>query len=159
MISTFFNVYLSRVDPLFKVVHAPLLSVLLLKANILTPAQNLLRFATIFTTVHSLHAEKCAQLLSFGKPVQSHRFQAAAEVLLSKCGLLITRNLTVLQAFAIYLVGLKLWSTTSYRVDAFRLGLKLAMALTRSVSSSGLLSGLPISRVYILRTRTIPLQS
>ncbi|KAF8854289.1 hypothetical protein BDZ45DRAFT_597219, partial [Acephala macrosclerotiorum] len=66
-----------------------------------------LMFSVFFAAVNSIHEEECLQMFNSNKSDLSTRFRLAAEVSLSKCGLLTTTNLTVLQAYVIYLAGLR----------------------------------------------------
>jgi hypothetical protein len=107
IVSKLVDIYLQRVDPIFKVTHTPSLRRTLLGANTLTRAQEALKFAVLFTAVNTLDEEECSQQLNISREVLSGNLQLAAEVLLSRNGLLTTPDLTVLQAFVIYLVSLR----------------------------------------------------
>jgi len=106
IVSKLLDVYLQRVDPIFKVTHTPSLCRTLLGANILTPAQEVLKFAVLFTAVNTLDEEECSQQLKLSKEDFSGRLQLATEVLLSRNRLFTTPDLSILQAFVIYLVSL-----------------------------------------------------
>ncbi|TVY83900.1 C6 finger domain transcription factor nscR [Lachnellula suecica] len=100
------EIYFYRVDPVFKVLHSPTLRAMF-NSSTLSPAEELLKFAVLYTAVNSLDEEECLQRLSLDKKALSGRLQLATEVLLSKLRLLTTSDMTVLQAFVIYLVGLR----------------------------------------------------
>ena len=104
------DIFLHRIDPVFKVVHAPSLRATILEETPSTPnslrryASEALRFACYFTTVCSLDQAECQELFQEDKPVVTDRFRLATEVMLSSANLQTTRDITVLQAFVIYLV-------------------------------------------------------
>ena len=113
IVSALLDIYLDRIDPVFKVTHTPSLHAILLEANNITPAQEALKSSVFFTAVNSLDEQECLQRFNSSKSALSGRFQLAAEVLLSRSGLLTTVDLTSLQAFVIYLVSLRFENATS----------------------------------------------
>jgi hypothetical protein len=104
MVTELVDVYLYRIDQVIKVTHTPSLRAIVLELDTITPAQEALRFAVLFAALNSLDEQECLQRFKSSKTSLSSRFQLAAEVLLSRAGLLITTDLVVLQAFVIYLV-------------------------------------------------------
>ncbi|KUJ08351.1 uncharacterized protein LY89DRAFT_725234 [Mollisia scopiformis] len=109
VVSALLDVYLSRIDPIFKVCHGPSLRTMLLRAGPLNLAQEALKFSVFFTAVNSLSVSECSQLLGSSKDELNNRLKLAAEVMLSRSGLLTTTNLTVLQAFVVYLAGFRVF--------------------------------------------------
>ncbi|TVY86555.1 Transcription factor, partial [Lachnellula willkommii] len=108
VVSSLVDTYLHRVDPVFKATHAPSLRQLfLLDEYSLTPAQEALKFSVLFTSVCSLEDDEFLQRFNYSRSSLRSRLQLASEVFLSRTNLLNTSNLTVLQAFVIYLVGLR----------------------------------------------------
>jgi hypothetical protein len=108
MVSELLEIYLHRVDRVFKVIHAPSLRPIILEDITITPAQEALKFAVFFTAVNSLDEQECLERFNSTKCVIGSRFQLAAEVFLSRAGLMVTTDLTALRAFVIYLVSSRL---------------------------------------------------
>lgn len=104
MVSALVEIYLHRVDQVFKITHTPSLRAVMLRDDNRTPAQEALRFTLFFTAVNTLSEQECLQHFDSSKNSLSSRFQLAAEVMLSRAELLTTTDLTTLQAFLIYLV-------------------------------------------------------
>jgi hypothetical protein len=105
MVSELLEIYLHRVDRVFKVIHAPSLRTIILEDITITPAQEALKFAVFFTAVNSFDEQECLERFDSTKGVIGSRFQLAAEVFLSRAGLMVTTDLTALQAFVIYLLS------------------------------------------------------
>ena len=121
MVSALFEIYLQRVDRLFKVIHTPSLRTVALEAITITPAQEALKFAVFFTATNSLDEQECLKHFNFSKAAVCNRFQLVAEVFLSQAGLLATTDLTALQAFVIYLVSPKPPITKNILLIPYRL--------------------------------------
>ena len=100
------DVFLYRIDPILKVTHAPSLRTLLFDRPTSGPAPEALKFAVYFTTVCSLDENECLEIIGQEKVETLARFRLATEILLSRADLLSTTDLTVLQAFIIFLVSL-----------------------------------------------------
>ena len=105
------DIYFSRVDPIFKVLHAPSTREWIMKvANSLElladdkPREALL-FAMYHGAVVSLSQEECMLMFSKKKDKLAEHLKHATEVALTNAELLCGRNLETLQAFAIYLVS------------------------------------------------------
>ncbi|TVY39468.1 C6 finger domain transcription factor [Lachnellula occidentalis] len=108
IVSALLDNYFRRVDPVFKVTHAPSLrEVFLLDEDSLTPAQEALKFSVLFTSLCSLEEEECLPHLNCSRNSLIGRLQLAAEVSLSRTNLPTTTNLIVVQSFVIYLAGLR----------------------------------------------------
>lgn len=136
MVSALVDIYLYRIDQIIKVTHTPSLCVSLLTTDTtesMNPVQEALRFAVFFAAVNSLNEQECLQHFNASKNSLSSRFELATEVLLSRAGLLTTTNLTVLQAFLIYLVR---WVIVYYEngTDIGKIGLR-ARNGSRAVST------------------------
>ena len=105
------DIFVHRVDPVFKVTHAPSLRLLLLEngpkqsARLDDPAIQALKFAVYFTAVCSLSENECVETFQEEKVNLVNRFRTATEVFLSQADLLATSDIGVLQAFVIYLVS------------------------------------------------------
>ena len=105
------NIYLSRVDPLYKMMHVPSLRTLLLaepqglRNPRIAAASDALRFAVYFTAACTLDETECQNIFQKDKNGMRDKFRLATEVMLSTANLQTTRDITVLQAFAVYLVS------------------------------------------------------
>lgn len=104
------EIYLHRVDPVFKVTHAPTLRAILLKNGPRysgasdSPALAALKFSVYFTAVCAQNEAECLNMLQETKRAAVDRFRLATEIMLSQAKLQTTGDITVLQAFVIYLV-------------------------------------------------------
>ena len=121
------DTYLHGVDPVLKVTHEPSLRTLLLENANASLAQEALKFAIHFTTLSTLDEAECLEIVGVEKLEAVAKFRLGTEVLLSKAGLLTTRNLTVLQAFVVYLVSRIAHATAC--LIFFRLDFELAVAV------------------------------
>lgn len=99
------DIYMHRVDVILKVIHGPSLRTLVLESSACEPALEALRFAVFFTSLCTLEEQECIDIVGEAKSKTAAKFRIATELLLSKANLLTTKNLTVLQAFLIYLVS------------------------------------------------------
>ncbi len=98
------DVYLHRVDPILKAVHAPSLRSFLLGESESRAEEEALRFAVYFAAVCSLEDDECRQILAEEKITSLNRFRSNTETFLAKGNLYTSANLIALQAFVIYLV-------------------------------------------------------
>lgn len=102
------NLFFSRFDPVFKVLHRPYTFSLLYAATrdkkSITRGQEALLFAIYFAAVTSLTDQEA--LANFGQNKQSMilRYRKGIEAALPNANFLETQDITVLQAFIIYLV-------------------------------------------------------
>ena len=104
------DVFFSRVDPLFKVLHKPTV-----KASILTAAENLdqivsseghesLMFTIYFAAVTSLTQEECIKLFHRDRERLLVHYKYGTEAALANADFLNSMELVTLQAFVIFLV-------------------------------------------------------
>ena len=104
------DIYIYRVDSVLKVVHAPSLRSLLLskEQDLAEPlrcsSRGALKFAICFTATCTLNELESRNIFMEDKGKTMNRFRLATEVMLSRANLLTTSDITVLQAFVIYLV-------------------------------------------------------
>ena len=105
------DIYIYRVDPILKVSHIPSLRSLLLSedqgcsGSFDSPSREALRSAICFTAVCTLTEVESRDMFIEKKEKTMNRLRLATEVMLSRANLLTTSNITVLQAFVVYLVG------------------------------------------------------
>ncbi len=105
------DIYIYRVDSLLKVSHVPTLRSLLLPEDqalagpLGCPSREALKFAVCFTAVCTLTDAESQKMFMEEKAKTVNKFRVATEVMLSRANLLTTSEITVLQAFIIYLVS------------------------------------------------------
>ena len=99
------DIYMHRIDPILKVIHGPSLRVLLLENSACGPTIEALKSAIFFTALCTLEKQESIEIVGEAKGKTATKFRIATELSLSKANLLTGRNLTVLQAFVIYLVS------------------------------------------------------
>ena len=104
--------YLDNVNPLLKLFHAPTV-----QQSILDAASNLenipqsteaLMFAIYFMSITSLRNNDCEKIMGESRPVLLARFSNATQQALLNAGLLKSSNMTILQAFVLFLVSVGL---------------------------------------------------
>lgn len=100
--------FLQNVNPLSKVIHAPLVQPQVLEASkdfdsVPKPAVALL-FAIYAAAVMSMKEEDCQAQLGGTKTVMLSRYFSAAQQALAAASFLKSRNIVTLQAFVIFLV-------------------------------------------------------
>ena len=110
-VTALLDIYVYRVDSILKISHMPALRNLLLSEErersdpFDCPSREALKFSICFTAICSLSDVEVRKMFMEKKDGILNRFRLAAEVMLSRAGLLTTSDLTVLQAFVIYLVS------------------------------------------------------
>ncbi|KAK4935482.1 hypothetical protein LTR10_023469 [Elasticomyces elasticus] len=135
---TLVDVYLRRIDPILKVTHAPSLRALLFEQQSYNMSEDAFRSAIHFAAISSLEEAECVRIMGEAKAVALGRFRVTTEGLLAKANLYTATNLTTLQAFVVYLIGLRassgwrsVWAMTA---TAVRLG--QAIGLDQDMQSS-----------------------
>ena len=105
------RVYLQQVDPIIKILHRPSLEKWLLLGGtyLQYPAHHssteALQSAIHYATVGSLADFQCRDMFDTDKATIFADYRSMCEAALDRSGLLATRDITVLQAFVLYLVG------------------------------------------------------
>jgi hypothetical protein len=102
------QVYLSSVDPLLKVSHAPTTQEQVLRAKDdlenVSKSTEALMFSIYFASVTSMDDEQCREILGEEKSILTDKYWFATEQALARAGFLNTPELVVLQAFVLFLV-------------------------------------------------------
>ncbi|PBP22145.1 hypothetical protein BUE80_DR006933 [Diplocarpon rosae] len=135
MTSILLSIYRIRVDSIFKVLHWPsFLAVIRSKdaefdisAN--SGRKHALRCAVYYTALCTMTDHESENLLSCEKGPLLNELKLSAETSISKAGLLEQPNVTVLQAFFIYLVGLRCATTSASSWTLLSVAVRLASAL------------------------------
>lgn len=105
------QIFLRQVDPLFKVLHGPSLSAYLIEGKQYFdyepghPATEALAAAVYYAAACSLTEEQCLSIFGVKKEPVVARYRLASETSLIKAGFVTTNDLTVLQAYVLYLVS------------------------------------------------------
>ncbi|GAB7365685.1 hypothetical protein MBLNU230_g7025t1 [Neophaeotheca triangularis] len=107
---TLLAIFRDRVDSIFKVVHWPTICDMFGAETVssLTPAQEALESCIYFTASCALTEDDFSEHY-----LLTSQYREVAEASLTKAGLLISQDLTVLQAFAIFIVGLRTVNTSA----------------------------------------------
>ena len=111
ILTALLDTYLYRVDSLLKIIHVPSVRRLLLSEEQYRAerldcySREALKFAICFTAVCTLTEGESRKMLMEEKGKVINKFRLATEVMLSRANLLVTSDITVLQAFVIYLVS------------------------------------------------------
>lgn len=105
------RVYLRQVDPIIKILHRPTLSRWMLQgeeylAHLDSYASaEALSSAVCYSAACSITENQCSTLFHTSKAILVADCRSACEAALEKSCLLSTKDITVLQAFVLYLVG------------------------------------------------------
>ncbi|KAL9094772.1 MAG: hypothetical protein Q9165_003043 [Trypethelium subeluteriae] len=108
-ISQLCQVYLRQVDPLIKILHRPSLSKWLLQGEGYLgyadghASVEALNWAVCYSAACSMTENQCRTLFQAGKSNVVADCRRASELAMERSGLLTTRDITVLQAFVLYL--------------------------------------------------------
>jgi hypothetical protein len=128
------NTYFTNVDPIFKILHRPttLSSIAASTSNFSAPPNNgiieLLMLCMYFPAVTSLPPEQCQQTYHQDSQNLLAKFRHGAELAFARENLLVTNEFAVLQAFALYLVALRVHSKTRSTWTLFALVLRIAQS-------------------------------
>jgi hypothetical protein len=126
-IQLYWRLFQENCDPLIKVLHVPSVDLLIQQAteklgNISKGLESLM-FAIYFSVVVSIPTEECVRVLGSEKAKLIRHFKFSVEQALARAGFLETDEIIVLQAFVIFLTGLRnycsirlMWTLTSLAV-------------------------------------------
>ncbi|KAH8748097.1 C6 transcription factor [Diaporthe sp. PMI_573] len=105
------HVFDRQVDPIIKIMHRPTLNAYLVECkgfldyDLCDPRPAALRAAVCYAAVASMTEEQCQATFSCPKLKVLPEYRDACDVALNKAGLLTSMEMTVLQAFVLYLVA------------------------------------------------------
>lgn len=104
------QMFLDNINTLVKVVHAPFVQPWVLEAmsdlDKMTPAQEALLFSIYLAALLSVQEEECVNNMGQSQRACTERFTKAAQHALSRADLMRCADLTVLQAFTLFIVSL-----------------------------------------------------
>ncbi|KAK0854873.1 hypothetical protein LTS02_011320 [Friedmanniomyces endolithicus] len=133
--------YLTNVDPIWKIVHAPTLQQTVLgqigKPDIPSSMQALTS-AILFVSAVSLQDDECEALLQTSRADLINGYRQATKDTLSAAAFVTTTDLAVLQAFVIYLVALLSLGETSFVWSMTGLAIRIARTLNLTQDGSKL---------------------
>jgi len=103
------QIFLDRVNPLCKVVHSPTLQIQILEASAnltdIPKATEAAMFAIYLLAVTSLGSTECESLFGENKPTLLTKYRNASKSALVAADFIISEDILVLQALALYLVS------------------------------------------------------
>ncbi|KAK0262381.1 hypothetical protein B0A54_05628 [Friedmanniomyces endolithicus] len=133
--------YLTNVDPIWKIVHAPTLQQTVLgqigKSDI-PPSMQALTSAILFVSAVSLQDDECEALLQTSRADLINGYRQATKDTLSAAAFVTTTDLAVLQVFVIYLVALLSLGETSFVWSMTGLAIRIAGTLNLNQDGSKL---------------------
>lgn len=111
VVAQLYDVYDRQVDPIVKITHRQTLKAYLvdqkgfLGFDLCDPRPAALRAAVCYSAVASMTEQQCQAAFGCPKLKVLPEFRDACDVALNKASLLTSREMTVLQAFVLYLVS------------------------------------------------------
>ncbi|KAI9740064.1 MAG: hypothetical protein M1818_004815 [Claussenomyces sp. TS43310] len=139
-----FDIYQDRVDPLMKLLHLPTFWSALKYAfenpQDMSKSLEAVIFSFYFATIISLEDDECHSLLGEQKPAMTARYRVAARQALINAGFLKSSSLMTLQAYAIFLTGIRghHQSNSLYVLSGIAVRLARRMGLHRDGTMLGL---------------------
>ncbi|KAL9097653.1 MAG: hypothetical protein Q9163_006321 [Psora crenata] len=134
-ILTLCELYVSNVDPVFKILHAPSLRILVSKlaSNLDSiPTDNYfepLLFAMYYAAITTLANEQCLQLFQQEREFLLGRYRAGTERALANADFLNTTEMGTLQALSIFLITVRANDDSQYTWTLTAVAVRLAHAL------------------------------
>ncbi|PKS05100.1 hypothetical protein jhhlp_008467 [Lomentospora prolificans] len=129
------GIFLERVDPIFKILHRPSVTLHLIQSKSYLdyepehPAVVALDTAIFYCAICTMNEEECASALGSGKKALLPKFRSSAEIALIRVGLVSTKDITVLQAFLLFLVATRSYDRTREVWTLMSLAFRIAQAL------------------------------
>jgi len=132
-IPLYWELYKENVNPLIRLLHAPTIEKLLMKAaenlDNLSKGTEALVFAIYLATVTSVSPEQCQSLLQQDKDIAIQRYRFATEQALARAAFLETQEVMVLQAFTLFLVSARRHDDSRFVWTMTGLATRIANAL------------------------------
>ena len=106
------QIYLRQVDPIIKILHRPSLSKWMLEGQQYLrypdghPSVHAISSAVCYSAATSMPERQCQEMFQMEKARVVAECRKTCEAAIERSGLLSTRDITVLQAFILYLVGI-----------------------------------------------------
>ncbi|PYH89157.1 hypothetical protein BO71DRAFT_444765 [Aspergillus ellipticus CBS 707.79] len=133
------RIFLERVDPICKVLHRPSLKAFLVEGKPYLDydlghlAPTALAYTVYYAASCSLNDEECMRLFGVFKATMVARYQKEAESALARADFIITNDLTVLQAYVLFLLALRSQDQSRRMWTMLSLALRIAQALSLHV--------------------------
>ncbi|KAH8590728.1 hypothetical protein B0O99DRAFT_300010 [Bisporella sp. PMI_857] len=135
------QVYLQQVDPVFKVLHWPSLRACLeerkpyLDYDESDPAVQALASAVYYAAASSLTEAQSVSIFGSSKQIAVRQCQSQCEAALNHTDLTVTEDLTVLQAFTLFLISTRLHDRSRRVWTLLSIALRIAQALSIHVET------------------------
>lgn len=127
------QLYIDRVNPIFKILHIPSLQSLIMEAAsnmAAVPLHNQALLFSIFAMASvSMSAAECIQTIGMSRDVAIQKFNTGTKASLIKYSFLKNYNMTTLQAVVLYLVSLTLSSKLPIALPSSILSLELLISI------------------------------
>ncbi|CAI4212006.1 unnamed protein product [Parascedosporium putredinis] len=129
------QIFLDRIDPVFKVLHRPSVSLHLIQGKSYLdyepghPTVVALDRAIFYAAACAMDESECVPVFDMGKRAAVAGLRVAIEAALARAGLLSTEDITVLQAFVLYLVATRTYDRTRQVWTLMSLAYRIAQAL------------------------------
>ena len=133
------HVFLTQVDPVFKILHQPSLRAFLLEGkpylhyDARHPAPEALRCAVYYTAACSITEDQCPPALGASRASVIARYQRETEAALVRAEFVTSDDLTVLQAFVLSLIGARLQDRSRRAWTMLSMAVRVAQALSLNV--------------------------
>lgn len=137
------QIYLRQVDPIIKVLHRPSLSKFMLDGQGYLSYEfdhastTCLSAAVCYSALASMTEEQCQDIFGTGKSAIIVEYRAACEVALEESELLVSTDITVLQAFVLYLVARRTEDSSRAVWTMIAVAVRIAKALSIHVHRPG----------------------
>ncbi|KAI1098425.1 hypothetical protein F4804DRAFT_338223 [Jackrogersella minutella] len=137
------QIYLCQVDPIIKVLHRPSVSKFMLNGQpylgyeLGHVSTTCLCAAIYYSAVASMTEEQCQAIFSTPKSTVIVDYRIACEAALEKSNLLTTSDITILQAFILYLVGRRTEDSSRAVWTMIALAVRIAKAMSIDTESTG----------------------
>ncbi|KAI0887877.1 uncharacterized protein GGS22DRAFT_197815 [Annulohypoxylon maeteangense] len=129
------QVYLRQVDPIIRLLHRPSLSKFMIYGQ---PYLNYdpnhisalcIKSAVCYSALASVTDEQCQAILNMDRSILIAEYRAACEAALERADLMITDDITILQAFILYLIARRTEDSSRAIWTMFAIAVRMAKAL------------------------------
>ncbi|EAW06393.1 Zn(II)2Cys6 domain-containing transcription factor nscR [Aspergillus clavatus NRRL 1] len=145
MVRQLCQVFLQQVDPIIKILHRPSLSRWMINGEryLAYPEGHrsieALGSAVCYSAISSMTENQCRVMFQTNKASLVAESRASCEIAIGRSGLLTTRDITVLQAFVLYLMARRVedrtWAVWTLVAVAVRIGKGLGLYLDRKTET------------------------
>lgn len=133
MIPFMWQIYQENVDPIVKILHVPTMNKLIreIRTNLdrLTPSAEALMFSIYYGTVTSMESDEVKQTLGAEKPFLLAQYRFGFEQALAKANFLTDPDITICQAFVLFLILVRRHDKTRYAWTLTSLAIRTCQAI------------------------------